>query len=584
MKILLTAINAKYIHSSLAVRSLNVFASKYKEHIDLCEYTINNDEDFILREIYGKRPDVICFSCYIWNINIIKNLADSLKKVLPNSVIVCGGPEVSYDCRKFLEENSAFDIVLYGEGEKPFLYLTEYFLGKRNIEDVSNAVYRKNGEIFENSQCEAASLDEIPFVYNDLSDFENKIIYYETQRGCPYSCQFCLSSVEKGVRFLSLERVFNDLDFFLKNNVKQVKFVDRTFNCNIKHAMAIWKYIMDNDNGVTNFHMEIEAHIITDEIIDFIKNAREGLFQFEIGVQSTNPLTLEAVRRNPDFESLKEKIIKIKNMGNIHVHLDLIAGLPYEGYESFGKSFDDVYGLRPQQLQLGFLKLLKGSGLRRDSEIYGICYNSRSPYEVLYTKWLTFEDVLKLKNIEELVETYYNSGKTETAERYAVSLFKSPFEFYEIFSKYWEEKGYFKVNHTKAKLYDIFYDFCYLREETKEHIGIIGELLKCDMLMWDNLKNFQSWVDIDLSEEFKQKKRDFYNNKELVEKYISHILDFSPAQLSRMCFIEKFDFDLVKYFKWGEFSCDKTHIVLFDYQKRDIISNKVKIIDITEDF
>ncbi|MBR5468609.1 MAG: cobalamin-dependent protein, partial [Firmicutes bacterium] len=284
MKILLTAINAKFIHSSLAVRCLKSYARKYEENIEICEYTINNEESYILKDIYEKNPDVVSFSCYIWNIDMVKDIAQCIKKVLPKCRIICGGPEVSFDSEEFLAENEYIDMVLWGEGEKPFLSLVEYFMGERNVEEVYNLTYRGEKGICKNEMCVPASLDEVPFVYEDLSGFENKIIYYETQRGCPYNCQFCLSSVEKGVHFLSEERVMSDLQHFIDNRVKQVKFVDRTFNCNKKHAMNIWKYLMDHDNGVTNFHMEIEAHVLDDETIEFLKTAREGLFQFEIGI------------------------------------------------------------------------------------------------------------------------------------------------------------------------------------------------------------------------------------------------------------------------------------------------------------
>ena len=584
MKILLTAINAKFIHSSLAVRCLKSYAKKYEENIEICEYTINNEESYILKDIYEKNPDVVSFSCYIWNINMVKDIAQCIKKVLPKCRIICGGPEVSFDSEEFLAENEYIDMVLWGEGEKPFLSLAEYFMGERKIEDVYNLTYRGEKGICKNEMCVPASLDEVPFVYEDLSGFENKIIYYETQRGCPYNCQFCLSSVEKGVHFLSEERVMSDLQHFIDNRVKQVKFVDRTFNCNKKHAMKIWKYLMDNDNGVTNFHMEIEAHVLDDETIEFLKTAREGLFQFEIGIQSTNKDTLGAVKRNVEFESLKETILKVKEGGNIHIHLDLIAGLPYEGYESFGKSFNDVYSLFPQQLQLGFLKLLKGSGLRRDAEKYGIIFNSKAPYEVLCTKELSFDEMLKLKAIEELVETYYNSGKTVTTEKFVSALFETPFKFYEEFSSFWQKKDYHRVNHSKKELYDIFYEFCGEREECKECMAEIGALLKFDMLLSDNLKTVSDWVEIDSSEEFKARKRDFYNNEELTEKYIPSLKGHTAAQLSRMCRIETFGFNVFEFFR-GEGRLEKKNeSILINYYSRDIITNNAEIVDITGEF
>lgn len=583
MKILLTALNAKFIHSSLAIRSLKAYAKKYSESIELCEYTINNEQEYILRDIFEKKPDAVGFSCYIWNINIIKDIAVCIKKVLPDCRIICGGPEVSYECESFLKENDFIDMVIFGEGEKPFLSLMEYFNGERKIEDVYNLAYRKNGEIFINPICKPAELDEIPFVYEDLTGFENKIIYYETQRGCPYNCQFCLSSVEKGVHFLSDERVLKDLQFFLDNRVKQVKFVDRTFNCNRNHAVKIWQYLMEHDNGYTNFHMEIEAHIMDDGLIEMLQNAREGLFQFEIGIQSTNINTLGAVKRNVNFEELKEVVLKIKKGGNIHVHLDLIAGLPFEGYESFKKSFNDVYSLFPQQLQLGFLKLLKGSGLRRDAEKYGIVFNPKAPYEVLYTKELNYEEMLKLKAVENIAELYYNSGKTVNTEKFVTSLFETPFYFYESFAEFWQRKDYHRVNHSKAQLYEIFYEFCLERKECIEKEKQIANLLKFDMLLSDNLKQLPKWAENELSDEEKRRRKAFFAEDKNIDKYIPSLKEYTAAQLSRMCRIEKFDFDVTGFSKGDELEKNRKNI-LINYYSRDIITNNADVFDITEDF
>ena len=358
MKIVLTAVNAKFIHSSLALRSLKKYAGKYSDNVFLKEFTINQDTDFILDEIYKEKPDVVGFSCYIWNMGIIAEVVENLKKILPKTIIILGGPEVSYEAENVLLGNSSADMVIRGEGEVTFLELCTYFVDKEgSLSTIDGITYRdENGNILSTPKRKAVNLDDIPFVYDDITDLKNRIIYYETQRGCPYNCQYCLSSIESGVRFLSEDRVKSDLKFFLDNKVKQVKFVDRTFNCNKKHAMMIWKYIMDNDNGVTNFHMEITADIMDNEILDLLKPARKGLFQFEIGVQSTNPNTIDAIKRNTSFDGLTDIVKKIKDMGNIHEHLDLIVGLPYEDYNSFRNSFNEVYDLEPEQLQIGFLK------------------------------------------------------------------------------------------------------------------------------------------------------------------------------------------------------------------------------------
>lgn len=572
MKILLTAINAKFIHSSLAIRSLKAYCPEFSNNISSIEYTINNSEDYILSDIFKEKPDVICFSCYIWNINMVTSLSKNLKMLLPDAIIICGGPEVSYESENFLFQNPSIDIVIRGEGEKTFRDVCQALVENGSIEEINGLTFRNKNNIVNRPPQPPLSMDELPFVYSDFSDLEHRIIYYETQRGCPFNCQFCLSSIEKGVRFLTLEKVFEQLNFFLKNKVKQVKFVDRTFNCNKAHATAIWQHLIENDNGVTNFHMEIEAHIMEDDTLKLLSHAREGLFQFEIGIQSTNCETLEAVKRNPSFNDLKERVLKIKSLKNIHIHLDLIAGLPHEDYSSFRQSFNDVYALDADQLQLGFLKVLKGSGLRADAKKYGIANRHQSPYEVLFTKDISFEELLRLKAIEDLIETYYNSGKALHAAKYAANLFPTPFDFYEKFSIDWENKNYHRVNHNKQALYTIFYEFCLDNSFTKYKMEIIQELLKFDMLLCDNLNSFPNWVLMDQSDCFKQRKRQFFNSRENVEKYLPNLVEFTPAQLSRMCRIESF-------------ACNPQNVeneeepitLLFNYYLRDFATNHALI-------
>lgn len=568
MKILLAAINAKFIHSSLAVRSLKAYCPELANNISSIEYTINNSEDYILTDIFKEKPDVICFSCYIWNINMVVSLARNLKKVLPNAKIVCGGPEVSYESENFILNNPDIDIVMRGEGEKTFSQLSHALVENTSYDTINGITFRSCDGIVSTPPQLPLSMDELPFVYSDFSDLQHRIIYYETQRGCPYNCQFCLSSVEKGVRFLSLKKVYTHLDFFLKNKVKQVKFVDRTFNCNKAHATAIWQYLIDNDNGITNFHMEIEAHIMEDDTINLLSHAREGLFQFEIGIQSTNIDTLTAVKRNPDFDFLKERVEKIKALKNIHIHLDLIAGLPHESYSSFGKSFNDVYALNADQLQLGFLKVLKGSGLRSDSEKYGIVSRHQSPYEVLFTKAISFEEMLRLKAIEDIVETYYNSGKALNTAKYTAMLFDTPFDFYETFSIYWENNNHHRVNHNKQELYTIFYEFCRENSFTNPKIEIIKELLKFDMLLCDNVNSLPDWVNINESDGFKQAKRKFFNTPENIDNYLPNLKAYTPAQLSRMCRIEFFRCN-----PQNVESDEKAVALLFNYYLRDFSSN-----------
>ena len=570
MKVLLTALNAKYIHSSLALRSLKKYADAEGKYTVVKEFTINNRIEKIVSDIYKEKPDVIGFSCYIWNIEMIRTTAARLKKVLPNTLFVFGGPEVSYDSAEFLRNNPFADIVMRGEGEETYKKLLSAWVTEKPYYDINGITYRRDGEIFENPNAEPLKLDDIPFVYDDVSELKNKIIYYETQRGCPYNCQYCLSSVEKGVRFLSFDRVKSDLQFFIDNNVKQVKFVDRTFNCNHEHAMRIWKYIMEHDNGVTNFHMEITADILRDEAIEMLKNAREGLFQFEIGVQSTNEQTIDAIKRNTAFGGITDVVKKISVSGNIHQHLDLIAGLPYENYESFGKSFNDVYNLKPEQLQLGFLKLLKGSGLRYDAEKYGIVYADEAPYEVLYTKELSFDEVLRLKGVEEMVETFYNSGKALTAVKYAVDILDNPFGFFENLADWWEDKGYMDISHSKMELYARIYEYFSEQKVFEDDLPVIKELLRYDIYLGDNMKSIPQTLERTATEEERKFERDFYTAEENVNRFIPKLKEYTPKQLLRMCRIEFFEINPMSLER------GKT-AVLFNYYSRDIISNKADV-------
>lgn len=576
MRILLAAINAKYIHTCLAVRSIKKYCEGLESDIQISEYTINQEKDFILSDLMEKKPDVVCFSSYIWNIEFVKELSSNIKKVNHQVKIILGGPEVSYDCEKTFTDIPYTDIIIFGEGERTAKELFECLENEKDYKNLLGIAYKENNKVIQNPPQIPLSLDELPFVYDDISELENRIIYYETSRGCPYNCQYCLSSVEKGVRFLSLERVFSDLDFFIKNRVKQVKFVDRTFNCNKKHAVEIWKYIIKNDNGYTNFHMEITADILDDSEIELLKTAREGLIQFEIGVQSTNDMTIEAVKRNTSFDKLVGIVKKIKATGNIHCHLDLIAGLPYEDFNSFKKSFNDVYALKPEQFQLGFLKLLKGSGLRYDAEKYGIVYRENPPYEVLYTKWLDFYEMTDLKACENIVETYYNSGKSLKTIEFAIKYFESAFDFYYSFGLWWKEKDCHKVQHSKIELYEILRNFLIEKGFADNRLKIAEELLRFDIYWNDNLKTLPEWAQRDESENFKFAKRKFFENKEITQKYFPHLAEFTPKQIARMTRIEKFELSS-NLEEAGE------AYILFDYNDRDIITSKAKYHILEED-
>ena len=509
MKILLAACNAKYIHSNLAVYDLQAYASEYTDHIILKEYTINQQKDDIMRDIYLEHPDVVCVSCYIWNISFVKELMADLAKILPDVDFWAGGPEVSYDAEKFLSENPEFTGVMVGEGEETFQELSGYYVKKNpeKLENITGICYRDGEKIIHNGWRQIMDLSSIPFIYKDLSEFKNRIIYYESSRGCPFSCSYCLSSVDKKLRFRDIEMVKKELQFFIDYKVPQVKFVDRTFNCKHDHAMAICKYINDHDNGVTNFHFEISADLLREEELQEMSTMRPGLIQLEIGVQSTNPDTIKAIHRTMDFEKLKGIVDRIHSFGNIHQHLDLIAGLPYEDYDSFRNSFNDVYALKPQQLQLGFLKVLKGSHMMEMCREYGIVYKNREPYEVLSTKWLDYDHVLKLKNVENMVEVYYNSGQFQKTLEYAESFFPDAFSIYEGLGIFYMEKGYGDVSHTRMRRYEILLEYLetvpgisraevadrmildlYLRENLKSRPGFAGDQKPYEKLVWDYRK------------------------------------------------------------------------------------------------
>ena len=460
MKILLCAVNAKYIHSNLAVYSIRANAGEYRNQIELGEYTINQYVEDILQDIYQKKPDLIAFSCYIWNIRHIRELVRELRKVLPNVPIWLGGPEASYDAKGLLENYSEATGVLVGEGEESFYELCKFYDGKlESLEDVKGIAYREAGEVIVKPFELVKDLSTLKFAYEDFKDFEHKIIYYESSRGCPFSCSYCLSSIDKSVRFRNLELVKKELQTFIDEKVPQVKFVDRTFNCKVSHAMAIWQYIHEHDNGVTNFHFEVAADLITGEELELFSKMRSGLIQLEIGVQSTNEDTVCEIRRKMNFSKVGEMVTKVKEIGGIHQHLDLIAGLPNENYESFRKSFDDVFALRPEQLQLGFLKVLKGSYMYENREAYGLVYRSEPPYEVLSTNWISYGEMIRLKGIEQIVELYYNSHQYDKTLKEVFEGEESAFGFFESFADEYRGKGYHLVNHSRKEKYYILKEF-----------------------------------------------------------------------------------------------------------------------------
>ena len=574
MKILLVGINSKFIHSNLAIQNLKLYAKDYNKHIETLELTINNNKNDILRSIYKKRPEVIAFSCYIWNINIVREISIEIKKVLPYTDVWYGGPEVSYDPIEELENSEHIKGIFVGEGEATFKEVVEYYLGYNiKLESINGiAYYNDSKEIAINPSRQPLKMDEIPFAYEDMELYKNRIIYYETSRGCPFNCQYCLSSIHSGVRLRSFDVIKEELAFFIKEEVKQVKFVDRTFNCNKKHAMNIWKYISENDRGSTNFHFEIAADLLDDDMISYLNTVRPGLFQFEIGVQSTAEETLDIIKRKMDFERLCEIVTSIDKGKNIHQHLDLIAGLPEEDYNTFKKSFDDVYRLTPEQLQLGFLKVLKGSGMHINQQKYGLKYQNSAPYEILCTNVLSYDEVLKLKLVEEMVELYYNSNQFSFTIKYLETLFDDPFTMYETIANYYEENQLTIMQHSRITRYKILLDF--YTEKIKSNVELFKSLLTIDLYARENLKKRPEWT----NESNNDLKRDFYNNKENIEKYLKNYSTYSIKQVSRMTHIESIPFDISKFIITGNLVIKEgiTHI-LFDYLEKDTLTNQAKI-------
>ena len=550
MKILLVACNAKYIHSNLAVYDLQAYAFDYADHIVLKEYTINQQKDDIMRDIYLEHPDVVCVSCYIWNLSFVKELMADLIKILPGADFWAGGPEVSYDAEKFLTENSEFKGVMVGEGEETFKELAGYYVEKnpQNLKDMTGICYRDGDQIIHNGWRQIMDLSSIPFIYKDLSEFKNRIIYYESSRGCPFSCSYCLSSIDKKLRFRDTETVKKELQFFIDNKVPQVKFVDRTFNCKHDHAMAIWKYINEHDNGVTNFHFEISADLLREEELQEMSTMRPGLIQLEIGVQSTNLDTIKAIHRTMDFEKLKGIVDRIHSFGNIHQHLDLIAGLPYEDYDSFRHSFNDVYALKPQQLQLGFLKVLKGSHMMEMCKEYGIVYKTQEPYEVLSTKWLDYDHVLKLKTVENMVEVYYNSGQFQNTLEYLENFFPDAFSIYERLGNFYMEKGYGDISHTRMRRYEILLEF--LEDVPEISMDQVKDQMVYDLYLRENLKSRPGFARD--QKPFERQIWDFRKREKVAKN--AHVEVFADGK-----------------------------VLLFDYADRDPLTNNAHVTDVTKD-
>ena len=623
MKFLLAAINAKYIHSNPGVYSLRAFARTKipGADIEIGEYTINHQMDLILQDIYRRKPDFIGFSCYIWNISYIMEIVRDVKKVLPEAEIWLGGPEVSYDAKKVLTREPDVRGIMRGEGELTFTELVRAYLQREktsvpdgytgesfrgqakeetsgcaentrmpenaegenahsdrlDLSQILGITYRAaNGEIEEHGPQRLLSLDEIPFYYDDMAGFENRIVYYESSRGCPFSCSYCLSSIDKTVRFRSLDLVLPELQFFLDHKVPQVKFVDRTFNCKREHTLGIWRYLVEHDNGITNFHFEVSADIFDEEELELIGKMRPGLIQLEIGVQSTNPDTIREIHRHMDLVKLKRAVDRVYDYRNTHQHLDLIAGLPYENYESFMRSFDDVYRMRPDQLQMGFLKVLKGSYMEEQVAAYDLKYRGIPPYEVLSTKWLPYSDVIRLKGVEDMVEVYYNSGQFPATMKLLEKRFQRPSEIFVNLAEYYEKNGLTGISHSRLARYEILYRFLEedMREEERDHVTAakvpetgqpsladFRDSLMYDLYVRENIKSRPSFAS-DQSP-YKKEVREFFMAEEENPKWLTDYAGFDSRQMAKMAHLE--------HMEDGTF-------VLFDYKNRDPLSGNARAV------
>lgn len=589
MKALLVALNAKYIHSNLGIYCLYAYSREQgisPEELAFREFTINQNREMIIENIYEEKPDVIGFSCYIWNIEEMKGIAREVKKILPQADIWLGGPEVSYDGERVLRENPWIAGVMVGAGERSFYeVLSEYRQGKRDWRHISGLVVREGDGICRTADGIPLPIDEIPFVYDYISGLEHRIIYYESSRGCPYGCSYCLSSVSRRVCFRSMALVERELQYFLDRRVPQVKFVDRTFNCNPDHAMGIWRYLYDHDNGVTNFHFELSADLLTREEMDFVAKFRPGLVQFEIGVQSTHRETIEAIHRKADWENLRRHVLQVGGIGNIHQHLDLIAGLPYEDFQTFRQSFCDVYALGPDQLQLGFLKVLKGSPMEGQAKEFGMAYQSQPPYEVLGTKWISYGELRRLKWVEDMVERYYNSMQFMASVKYLVPFFEDSFAFYDLLGQFYKERGYGQRQQSRMQNYDNLLEFVQYYIEGSRNCGIeldaVRELLVFDLYARENLKAEPLEIMTEFQKSMDRKEcRVFYQNEEAMEQYLPEYKGIPWKQKMRMTHLGWFSYDILGFLEHGSWE-RKQSAILFDYAKRNPLNHQALSIPVS---
>lgn len=532
------------------MRYLKAFTKDLDFQGDIKEFSINDRVENILEGIIEEKPDVVAFSCYIWNMEFVNRLAELIKLVDPKIEILYGGPEVSYEGKKFLENHKG-EYVIVGEGEKTFREFVLYKLGEGKIEDIKGLNYKRDGKVFENPKRPEMDMNELVFPYTYEEDINNKIVYYEASRGCPFKCKYCLSSVMHGVRFLDVERVKKELKYFMERGLKLVKFVDRTFNCNREYTVELLKYLSEQDTE-TRFHFEVAADLLTEEQIEILNNAPKGRFQLEVGVQTTNNEVLHNINRYITYENIKEKVLKVAAGKNVMQHLDLIAGLPGEDLESFKKSFNDVHAIRPDEIQLGFLKLLKGSSMREEAEKWGIVYSPYAPYEIIRSKDISYEELLLLKKVEAMVDKYYNSCKFNKVIKFFLNIYKKPFDFYYDLAMFFEEKGNFKRSIGNVEYYKILLDF-YLEKIGGEDEGLFKEVLKFDYLCFNKKRWLPDFLLRTITKEEEQSIKDSFDRQ----------MPFKKAH------IEKFEIDIINYIKNGEINFEPKYLIFdemnFDY-------------------
>ncbi|MBB5174351.1 B12-binding domain-containing radical SAM protein [Texcoconibacillus texcoconensis] len=494
MKTILTTLNAKYIHTALSLRLLKAY-NESDYDIEMKEFTIKDPDIQVVSDIYQLEPDIIGFSCYIWNIEPTLRIVKMLKQVAPNVTIVLGGPEVSYDVQEWMEQHEEIDFIISGEGEVAFKQLLDELSGQKRYEKVSGLTYRQGKEVMINDNRENIDVNQIPTPYRypeDVQDLGKRIVYFETSRGCPFQCQFCLSSLEQGVRYFDIERTKEDLLYLIKNGAKMIKFIDRTFNLHRSYALEVFQFLIDNHQGC-QFQFEITADIMRPEVIEFLnEHAPPGIFRFEIGVQSTNDMTNELVKRKQNFKKLARTVSLIKNGGKIDQHLDLIAGLPEENYDSFRKTFNDVFELRPEELQLGFLKMLRGTGMRKMAQEYDYKYTSHSPYEILSHKTLPFDDVIAIKQVEDILEKYWNDHRMDRTLEYLFQhVYASPFDFFQQFGTYWEQQNWQRIGHQLEDLFLRIWQF--LSYKNIDDLDVAFSFLTADYLLQQKQKPRKRW-------------------------------------------------------------------------------------------